>query len=128
MPSRIPANHTCTCVQSLRSGGGGACVAEHLGSEQRSRPEKAGEDSVPRSKSSGRCRRNTRYLPDPNVVQHWMGFLGPRLLFQASCMAPQAFHVDDQRIVAANVGGIQEVGDLGSGSCRGGRMANTVGR
>ena len=57
-----------------------------------------------------------------------MGFLGPRLLFQASCMAPQAFHVDDQRIVAANVGGIQEVGDLGSGSCRGGRMANTVGR
>ena len=43
-------------------------------------------------------------------------------------MVPQAFHVDGQRIVAANVGGIQAVGDLGSDSCRGGRMVNRVGR
>ena len=43
-------------------------------------------------------------------------------------MAPQAFHVDGQRIVAASVEGIQGVGDLGSGSCRAGRMANRVGR
>ena len=43
-------------------------------------------------------------------------------------MAPQAFHVDDQRIAAASVGGIQGAGDVGSGSCRAGRMANRVGR
>lgn len=110
MPSRILANHICTCVQSLRSGDGGACVVEHLELEQRSRPEKAGEDS------------------DPNVVRHWMGFLGQRLPFQASCMAPQAFHVDGQRIAAASVGGNQAVGDLGNDSCRGARKASTVGR
>ncbi len=128
MPSRILANHTCTCVQSLRSGDEGACVVEHLELEQRSRPEKAGEDSVPRSKSSGRCRRNARYSPDPSVVRHWMGFLGQRLLFPASCMAPQAFHVDGQRIAAASVEGIQAGGDLGNDSCRVARMANRVGR
>ena len=128
MPSRILANHICTCVQSLRSGDGGACVVEHLELGQRSRPEKAGEDSVPRSKSNGRCRRNARYSPDPNVVRHWMGFLGQRLPFQASCMAPQAFHVDGQRIAAASVGGNQAVGDFGNDSCRGARKASTVGR
>ena len=128
MPSRILAIHICTCVQSLRSGDEGACVAEHLESEQRSRPEKAGEDSVPKSKSNGRCRRNARYSPDPNVVRHWMGFLGQKLLFQANCMVPPAFHVDDQRIVAASVAGIQAVGDLGNGSCRGARMASRADR
>lgn len=110
MPSRILATHICTCVQSLRSGDEGACVVEHLELEQKSRPEKAGEDS------------------DPNVVRHWMGFLGLKRLSQASCMVPQAFHVDGQRIAAASVEGIQAVGDLGNDSCRGARMANTVGR
>ena len=128
MPSRTLATHICTCAQSLRSGVEGACVAEHLESEQRSRPEKAGEDSVPRSKSNGRCRRNARYSPDLNVDQHWRGFLGQRLLFQASCMVPQAFRVDAQRIVAASVAGIQAGGDLGNDSCRGARMASRVGR
>ncbi len=128
MPSRIPAIHICTCVQSLRSGDEGACVAEHLGLEQRSRPEKAGEDSVPRPKSNGRCRRNARYSPDPNVVRHSMGFLGQRLLFQASYMVPQASHGDGQRIAAASAAGIQAGGDLGNDSCRGGRMASRVGR
>ena len=128
MPSRILATHICTCVQFLRSGDEGACVVEHRGLEQRSRPEKAGEDSVPRPKSNGRCRRNARYSPDPNVVRHWMGFLGRRLLSQASCTVPQAFHVDDQRIVAASVGGIQAVGDLGNDSYREARMASRVGR
>ena len=128
MPSRIPANHICTCVQSLRSGGEGACVAEHREWEQRNRPETVGEDSVPRSKSNGRCRRNARYSPDPNVVQHLREFLGQRLLFPASCMVPLAFRVDDQRIVAASAGDIQVVGDLGNDSCRGARMANRVGR
>ena len=128
MPSRILAIHTCTCVQSLRSGDEGVCVVEHLGLGQRSRPEKAGEDSVPGSKSNGRCGRNARYSPDPNVVQHWMGFLGQRLLFPASCRVPRAFHVDGQRIVGASVGDIQAVDDLGSDSCREARMANRVGR
>lgn len=128
MPSRILATHICTCVQSLRSGDEGACVAEHLESERRSRPEKAGEDSVPKSKSNGRCRRNARYSPDRNGVRHWTGFLGQRLLFQASCMGPPAFHGDDLRIAAASVAGIQAVGDLGSDSCRGARMASRAGR
>lgn len=128
MPSRILAIHICTYVQFLRSGDEGACVVEHLEWEQRSRPEKAGEDSVPMSKSSGRCRRNARYSPDPNVVRHWMEFLGQKLLFQASCMVPRAFHVDGQRIVAASVGGIQAEGDLGNDSCRGARMVSTVDR
>lgn len=127
MPSHILATHICTCVQSLRSGDEGACVVEHLGLEQKSRPEKAGEDSVPRSKSNGRCRRNARYSPGPNVVQHWTGFLGQRLLFQASCMVHQAFHVDGQRIVAASVVGIQAVGGLDNDSCREARMASRVG-
>ena len=128
MPSRILATHICTCVQSLRSGDEGACVVEHLELEQRSRPGKAGEDSVPRSKSSGRCRRNARYSPDPNVVRHWMGFPGQMLLSQASCMVPRAFHGDGQRIVAASVEGIRAVGDLGNDSCREARRANKVGR
>ena len=87
-----------------------------------------GEDSVPRPKSNGRCRRNARYLPDPNVVRHWKGFLGRKPLFQASCTVRQAFRVDDQRTVAASVAGIQAVGDLGNGSCREARKANRVGR
>lgn len=129
MPSRILAIHICTCVQSLRNGDEGACVVEHLEWEQKSRPEKAGEDSVPRSKSSGRwSSRNARYSPDPNVVRHWMEFLGQRLLFQASCMVPQAFHVDGQRIVAASVGGTQAEDGLDNDSCRGARMANRVDR
>lgn len=128
MPSRILAIHICTCVQFLRSGDAGACVVEHLEWGQTSRPEKAGEDSVPKSKSSGRWRRNARYSPAPNVVRHWMEFLGQRLLSQASCMVPQAFHVDGQRIAAASVGGIQAGGDLGNDSCRGARMANRAGR
>ena len=128
MPSRILATHTCTFVQSLRSGDEGACVVEHQESEQKNRPEKVGEDSVPRSKSNGRYERNACYSPDPNVVRHWMAFLGQRLLFPASCMALQAFHVDGQRIVAASVAGIQAVGDLGNDSCRGARMASRVGR
>lgn len=128
MPFRILATRICTCVQSLRSGDEGACVVEHLELGQRSRPEKAGEDSVPKSKSNGRCRRNARYSPDPNVVRHWMGFLGQRLLFQASCTVPQAFHVDGQRIAAASVGGIQAVGDLDNDSCRGARTASRVDR
>ena len=128
MPSRILATRICTCVQSLRSGDEGACVAEHLEWEQRSRPEKAGEDSVPRPKSSGRCRRNARYLPDPNAVRHSTEFPGPKLLFRASYMGPRAFHVDDQHIAAANVADIQAGGDLGNDSCRGARMASKVGR
>ena len=128
MPSRNPAIHTCTCVRSLHSGDEGACVVEHLGSERKSRPGKAGEDSVPLSKSNERWRRNARYSPGPSVVRHWMGFPGQRLLFRASCMVPQAFHVDGQRTVAASVGGIQAVGDLGSDSCRGERMANMADR
>lgn len=128
MPSHILATHICTCVQSLRSGDAGACVAEHLESERKSRPEKAGEDSVPKSKSNGRCRRNARYSPDPNGVQHWMVFLGQRLPSQASCMVPPASHAGDQRIVAASVAGIQAGGDLGSDSCRGARMASRAGR
>lgn len=126
--SRIPATHIYTCVRSLRNGDEGACVVEHLELGQKNRPGKAGEDSVPMSKSNGRCRRNARYLLDPNAVQHWMGFLGQRLLFQASCMVPQAFHGDGQRIAAANVAGIQAVGDLGSDSCRGARMVSREGR
>lgn len=43
-------------------------------------------------------------------------------------MVPQAFHGDGQRIVAANVAGIQAVGDLGNDSCRGARMVNKGGR
>lgn len=101
--SRILAIHIYTCVQSLRSGDEGACVVEHLESGQKNRP-------------------------GPNVVRHWMGFLGQRLLFQGSCMVPQAFHGDGQRIVAANVAGIQAVGDLGNDSCRGARMVNKGGR
>lgn len=128
MPSRILAIHICTCVQSLRSGDEGACVVEHLGWEQKSRPEKAGEDSVPRSKSSGRWRRNARYSPAPNVVLRWMEFLEQRLLFQGSCMVPQAFHGGGQRIVAASVGGIQAEDDLNNDSCRGARMVNRVDR
>lgn len=128
MPSRILAIHICTYVQSLHTDDEGACVAEHLESERRSRPEKAGEDSVPKSKSNGRCRRNARYSPDPNGVRHWMGFPGQRLLFQASCMVPPAFHVDDQRTVAASVVGILAVGDLGNDSCREARMASRAGR
>ena len=128
MPSRILAIRICTYVQSLRSDDEGACVAGHLESEQKSRPGKAGEDSVPKSKSNGRCRRNARYSPDPNEVRHWMGFLGQRPPFQASCMGPPAFHVDDQRIVAASVVGIRAVGDLGNDSCRAARMASRAGR
>ena len=52
MPSRILATHICTYVQSLRSGDAGAYVAGHLESGRKSRPEKAGEDSVPKSKSN----------------------------------------------------------------------------
>lgn len=43
-------------------------------------------------------------------------------------MVPQASHGDGQRIVAANVAGIQAVGDLGNDSCRGARMVNKGGR
>ena len=128
MPSRILATHICTCVQSLRSGDAGAYAAGHLGSERKSRPEKVGEDSVPKPKSNGRCRRNARYSPDPNGVQHWMVFLGQRLPSQANCMVPPAFHVGDQRIVAASVAGIQGGGDLGSDSYRGAHMASRAGR
>lgn len=128
MPSRILATHIYTCVQSLRSGDEGACAVERRESEQRSRPEKAGEDSVPRPKSNGRCRRNARYSPDPNAVRHWMGFLGQKLLSQANYMDPRASHADGQRIVAASVAGIQGVGDLGNDSCREARMASRVGR
>ena len=125
---RILATHICTSVQFLRSGDGDACAAEHLGWERKSRPEKAGEDSVPKSKSNRRCRRNARYSPGPNVARHWMEFLGQRLLFRANCMVPLAFHVDGQRTVAASAAGIQAVGDLGSDSCRGVRMVSRVDR
>ena len=128
MPSRILATHICTCVQSLRSGDAGAYVAGHLESERKSRPEKAREDSVPKSKSNGRCRRNARYSPDPDGVQHWMVSLGQRLPFQASCMVHPASHGGDQRIVAASVAGIQAGGDLDNDSCRGARMASRAGR
>ena len=57
-----------------------------------------------------------------------MGFPGQMLLSPASCMVPQAFHGDGQRIVAASVEGIPAVGDLGNDSCREARRANKVGR
>ena len=70
MPFRILATHTYTSALFLRIGDGVACAAGHRGSERKSKPEIAGEDSVVKTKYNEWCRKNALNLLDQVVVQY----------------------------------------------------------
>ena len=90
MPSHILATHICTYVLSLRSDDEGACVAAHLEWEQRSKPEREGEETVMKTKHAELRVENTRHLPDPVWVQRSQVSQMPR--FQVSCKERRAYH------------------------------------